>query len=507
MTAIRRIASGSAAAWANILVSTIAQVGLVPVYLGHWNIKYYGVWLAVLAIPSALVILTAAYQDFVGYEFLKIGTRDIGKLHAYFSSAVWCSAVVGVMEFLILAAAVRSGGVRLLLGQMDSAGSNIVLEVEFVVILLLIVWAVFGAVGSVCVRVLAPLGYYPRMAWWGVAASAGTALAPAVAVVFGAGIKGAGVTLFWFVCVYNIFMLRDIQKILRSRGFKMQSPNLRVGIEALWKSQILALARLLETVRSSGLRLILLPLAGAGSVASFSTIRTAANVARTGLGTITGPLLPEMMRVVGERDQVRIEAAFGLVWIVLVAGLAPSVVVLQAFVEPLFIVWTRGQMAFDPALFALFSLGVLAFAWAQPAMTIVTGSNMLRVQLTAAFVASATVAVGTIALVPAIGLLGSGAALLAGELYMAYRFRAAAQKLLEKGGVIWPRRSAKLAALSAWIAATSIAVMVVWPEQKTAAMFVALLMLGANAMSFLRSLPDFARARVSSVVARFRLGR
>ncbi|MFZ1547717.1 MAG: hypothetical protein WAT12_11570, partial [Candidatus Nitrotoga sp.] len=297
-----------------------------------------------------------------------------------------------------------------------------------------------------------------------------------------------------------------IRRILRVVGFGFQAPVFRVGARALWTARILLLTKLFETGRVAGVRLVLLPLAGAANLAALATMQTGANVVIRGLSTVTGPLLPELMRVLKDRDQLRSEAAFTTLWIVLVVVLAPAVVVLQVVAEPLFSIWTRGQIAFDPALFGFLSISVLVLAWSQPAIAIVKGNNLVNAQLVVAGVASGIVLGGMLVLVPVIGILGAGIALLAAELFAAYRFYIVADNWFNTQGMIWPRHSTRLAGYSVWIAAFSISILVGLPDcNKIVVILLAFVFFGINVFFYWRSVPTFARHRLASLVEKIQI--
>ncbi len=84
MSVASRLISGSAASWAQIAITAISQVVLVPVYLSHWSVATYGVWLAIQALISITSTFDFGHQEFLGYEFLRIGRDDRG------SSAGFC---------------------------------------------------------------------------------------------------------------------------------------------------------------------------------------------------------------------------------------------------------------------------------------------------------------------------------------------------------------------------------------------------------------------------------
>jgi O-antigen/teichoic acid export membrane protein len=188
-------------------------------------------------------------------------------------------------------------------------------------------------------------------------------------------------------------------------------------------------------------------------------MRTGANVALQGLNTIVNPMLPDLMRFLHGRDQPRSEAAFATVWIVVVALMAPGVVILQTFIEPFYVFWTQGKITFDPMLFAMLSLGVLVYAVVQPAMAVVIGNNLTKTQFSLAGLAAVTLLGVLCLLVPIIGIIGAAIALLLAEIVAAIGYKIYAQRWLNENDLEWPRRPFYLAVTSVCIAAVSLTCM------------------------------------------------
>ena len=183
-----------------------------------------------------------------------------------------------------------------------------------------------------------------------------------------------GVAIF----AQNVPFYIDLFKLFKKEHIRPSKPSLVLGLSNFRMSLPLLGKSLLENVRQQGVRLLLAPLSGAVGLAAFATMRTGANVALQGLNTICNPILPDLMRFLHDRDQPRSEAAFATIWVVVVALMAPAVVILQTFVEPLYVVWTQGKIPFNPLLFSILSLGVLVYAVVQPAMAIVIGNNLTK---------------------------------------------------------------------------------------------------------------------------------
>ena len=74
-----------------------AHIVLVPAYLSYWDVKTYGVWLAAQGIMSALSMLDMGFQSYMGFEFLRIGPRDLPLM----AKSLWSALVFGISIALI----------------------------------------------------------------------------------------------------------------------------------------------------------------------------------------------------------------------------------------------------------------------------------------------------------------------------------------------------------------------------------------------------------------------
>ena len=141
------------------------------------------------------------------------------------------------------------------------------------------------------VRVLAPFGYYPRMAWWAFLYAIMAAVAPLIAVVMGADLLMASRCIgCWPPLAMPCFSILICSGLLKKERIKFVKPSLALGYSNFRMSLPLLGKSLFENVRQQGVRLVLAPLAGPVGLAAFSTMRTGANVALQGLNTIINPL-------------------------------------------------------------------------------------------------------------------------------------------------------------------------------------------------------------------------
>ncbi|HEX6224174.1 MAG TPA: polysaccharide biosynthesis C-terminal domain-containing protein [Chryseolinea sp.] len=500
MSAAARLISGSVASWAQIAVNIVAQIILVPIYLNYWSVQTYGIWLAIQGIMSALSMLDLGHQNFMGYEFLRIGRQNLPTLSKYFASAVIIGILISIVQVLLTLVFMYTGILPFLLGESGSENATLITSAGVALVLQALLWLLLVTVSGLMVRLLAAFGYFPRTAWWGFLYAIITALAPLIAVVLGADLLTASLALTGTCFIYGIFLYIDLFRAMKRERIRILKPSLPLGYSNFRKSLPLLGKSLFENVRQQGVRLVLAPIAGPAALAAFATMRTGANVALQGLNTIVNPILPDLMRFLHDRDQPRSEAAFSTIWIVVVAVMAPGVVILQLVMEPFFVFWTQGKIPFDPLLFAALSVGVLVYAVIQPAMAVVIGNNLAKLQLGLAAIGALIVFGVLILSVPVIGILGAAVALLLAEIAAAVGYKIYAKRWLRSQQLEWPSRPFRLAVTSVAISAVALLGLVFKPEFKWAVLAVAMLLFAWNFWRYWLVLPSVALESAKNII-------
>ena len=492
MSTAGRLVSASIASWIRIGVTVISQVALVPIYLQRWDHATYGSWLAIQTIYGFMTLCDISHHDFLGFEFLRLGRErkvEIGKI---VSASLPFAFGIGAVQFIVICGIVGMGLQTDLFG-LSPGNAQLASDVGKVLIANSTAWLVFGSVWGILLRAVYPFGYFPRMSWWGVAIVSVTAFAPAIAAALGATLLQAGLTLAIATAVMNLVSMLDIWRLMRREGLRMYPPSLKLGARNFLGACALMVRSVLEILRNQGVRLILSPMVGVAQMATFATIRTGANVALQGIGTVTNPLFPELMRVLVARDQARTEGAFGLIWLVLVGVLIPAVTLLQLFMPALFVSWTRGKMEFDPVLFSTLSVSVLVNALAQPPAAVVRGNNLLRAQLGVTGLASGMMVAGMFLLIPRFGIHVAGFVLLMAEIVSLAGYFWVARDWMSRNQLRWPTTAFMCcigAVIAAWVGTGTAAM---WPGIALSATVVALLVEGVLVLAYWRTLPHLVR--------------
>jgi O-antigen/teichoic acid export membrane protein len=439
------------------------------------------------------------HQNFLAYEFLRLGEANRPVLRKYLWSGLVMGWIISFLQILLILLFIFSGTLGFLLGENGMENESLLRAGGIALFLQGCSWMVFATSPGLVGRALATFGHFPRTAWWSVLGVTITALAPLTAVMMGAGLVITSLVLVAGAALYTTPIYIDFFKLLKKEKLGFVRPSLQIGYKNFKKSLPLLGKSLFENVRQQGVRLVLTPLAGPVGLVAFSTMRTGANVALQGLNTILNPLLPDLMRFLHARDQPRTESAFATIWILVIAIMAPGVVILQVLIEPLYLLWTQNKVSFDPLLFAFLSFGVLVYAVVQPAVAVVIGNNMTKVQLALTTIAAIIVLVFLIISVPIIGIVGAGAALLLAEVVAAAGYKKHAKKWLRQNDLQWPSRAFHIAITALVIAAASLGGLIVAPEFKWLIIAVSMLFFAWNCLRYWKILPQIAKQNAKNI--------
>ncbi|MEZ0485104.1 hypothetical protein [Fibrella aquatica] len=482
---LQRVISGSAAGWLQIIINLVAQLLITPIFLGHWNIEEYGVWLTFSSISSFLQILDIGHQNYVGNRFLILGRDNKEDIEKTLSSALPISFLNIIIQTLLTLVLINTSWFH----DVTVGNEKLANQLKFLLLGQVVIWSLTGSFGGLLTRSLSPFGYYSRFAWWQTLTQSVVTLFPLLTVIRGGSVLEAGSLMFAGNLTVNLAIFYDVKRIFKIESILLHRPLVKTGLLNYKKSLLLTFKAVLEMFRQQGIRMILSPISGVSGMTAFATMRTGANVAMQGLGTITNPILPELARFLRERDQQKSESAFSTIWVVLILLMAPAVVLLQAFISPLFLIWTNGQVAFNPLLFSALSMTVLLYALSQPAIAVINSNNLLKPQLIVSFSAMVVVIIGMFTLVPLIGIVGAGFSLLLAEFVAALYYQYFAKAWLNRNGLSWPSMSYFMAIVSVLLSSLFMLILVFKPTHTWIILISYLPFLLMNVWFYLKSLP------------------
>lgn len=409
----RRALHGSIAGVVAFAVNLLAALLLVPVLLEAWGTERYGLWLALQSLFGVLVTLDTGHHTFVGNELLRLYPTDRGAARATLAAGLFGALLLGALELCVLAGLVLGGALPWALGSPDRPLAP---DAGAAFALLIAGWVVQGAAGGIWVRLYPAAGQYARSVWWGVAQRLLQTLVIVAAVWFGAGILGAVLASTLAAIAYALCSFADARSRFGELYPFWRGASLRRTLANLGRSLVVTACALTVQLSQHGVIFALSSRVGLGVVPAFTTTRTLSNVFVQAAGVVTGPLLPEMVRLAVLGKQLELAGLMRAIWLVTGAPVNLGLCLGMPLFAPLYAAWTGGAMAFDGELFAWLGLAISLRCFGAPFTALISGLNALKAQVWCALGQSLALVIGLVAAVPALGLRGAGLAVALAEL-------------------------------------------------------------------------------------------
>jgi len=463
MSTLRRLASGNLATVSAMVVNIAVQLVLLPVYLKFWDAERYGLWLVLNAATSLLGLADQTHQDFVGFECMRQPAHDRVSRSRILSDAIPVIVIVGGIELLLLGAVLASPWAR---GLVHATSTTLARDFRLSLFGLMVVWSVSQNFAGTIGRVLGSVGHFATGAWWGVVVMIATNAAPALAVSCGANFLVAAAVLGGVIVAIDLLVYRHYFIIMKRLGLILVRPDLRAGFARYGRSLLLSFAAILEFMQQTGFRLVLLPLLGVVRLVQFATLRTVANVAQQGVGTLINPTAPELMRFIAAKEGDKSAAVLvGMIYATVIF-ICPGLIALQLVGQLLFTTWTLHKVPFDATAFGVLSATVMVFGLSQPSRAIVRGNNLVAAQAMVSVATAIILALTAILATPRFGVLGAACALLLAELARSGANIAICARWMRRAGLAFPARAMASAGLFVALTIATILAMAAAPSLK-----------------------------------------
>ncbi|MDO6712886.1 hypothetical protein Q4567_19285 [Aliiglaciecola sp. 2_MG-2023] len=499
-TATSRIFSASIANWVGIGVSLITQIVFVPVFLNHWSAETYGVWLLILTFQGFAILIQGAHRDFVYHESLKLGRQNIDEAILQLSSALPIVALTSSFVFFVVYLQFEFTIIDTPFGITQSLEQDFLFSVMVLAFVLLVSGHYYGFLQGPIIL----LGYYPFITWLQVIKVFVTSIVPVFIVVLGGDLIDAAIGLAVTTFFVNLIATYLVLNLYKKENLKFSKPNFKLGLKQFTNSAWVLTRYASDIFRQDGIRFFLMNSGGATGVTQFATNRTVANLAKKGMTSLTGPILPELMRYINERKQLEIQASLALLWLMLCFVIAPSFIILQLFVEPLFEIWTAGAIEFHPMLFSVFSSSILMMILGQPAGSILSGNNLFKVQLAISLIALAGLILTIYFFSQTLGVLSAGLSLLVAETVVMSLSVWKANNWMTSKQLNWPWKYFLLSFLSVGLTVISLLLIADGLVITMSVPFILFLQF-AIAIKFWQLMPSLAKEKVYNLLNKLRI--
>ncbi len=410
----RRALHGSVAGTALFAANVLSALLLVPVLLGAWGAERYGLYLALQSLFALWITLDTGHQTYVGNELLRLQPSDRSAAQVMLASGLLGAVLLGGLELAAAGVLVAAGGLPWALGQ---PAGDLPPDAVAAFALLVLSWVVQGSAGGVWARLYPAGGQYARSVWWGVAYRVLATLVVVVAVCLGAGILGAVLVTAVMTLAYALCSWFDARARFAALYPFWRGASLRLSLQSLGRSLVLTACAAAAQLQQHGVILLLAASAGLLVVPAFTTTRTLANVFVQAASIVTGPLMPEMVRLRGLGEHDKLADTVRAIWLVTGAPVNLGLCLGLPVYRPLYEAWTGRAMAFDAELFAWLALAISLRCFGAPFSALIAGMNALRAQVWAALAQSVVVLASVWLFLPLLGLRAAGLSVALGELF------------------------------------------------------------------------------------------
>ena len=497
MSTVKNIFLGTISSWISVGTGIVTQLVFTTIALSWWTVDDFGLWLALLVIPTLFTIPDCAFHVYMEGEFLKLGKNNPEQVSQLMSDGLIVAFLIALVELLVVLSLVYFEVFARICG-LETSDPR-VLVCNFFAIGNAIIWLAFGAIPGLCSRMLVAIGYFTRVTYWGTASILLFSLVPTVVVCVGGKVSHVAVASVVVRLAYAIAFSIDCLALCRIEKIRYVQPILANSFTYWRRSLILVTEGMSEQLRQQGIRFLLAPFSGSVGVASFVTTRSGANLALQSLNVVGGPVVPQIMRYIREKDQVRLEGMLGWLYLFTLTFFFPVVIGLQLLLPIIFPFWTRGKIEFDPVLCGALLTSLIVYSCAQPAIVIVRSNNLLIPQLSIGVIVGVSTVVSFLMLANTFGVSAAAFAILIADLIASTSYICIANRWLPSKHLCWPWATFKWV-LTGAAAAVGILIATIF-QHHTCSIPVGLCLVGVWLISvyqFLLSLPVLVRQKMNS---------
>ncbi|MDX1408796.1 MAG: hypothetical protein R3330_11700, partial [Saprospiraceae bacterium] len=494
---------GSIAKSIQFIVYFANRILLVPVFLIYWGAEKYGVWITLFSIYNLLLAIDAGHCQYISNEFNKCFHTEKEKAKSLLGSGVRIIYLSGLLQLILISAVLLLGGMDLLFAETAIEPTSIYKGI----IALLIYRMCIGSLKGMILRIIYPTGRIDRALHIGTGEKI---IEVGVLAVGGFAQLEVHEVCYLFAVtkgMYAIWMLILLRRWLPEFFPWWRRGTVREGLRNYFLSMALTVNHFVEKVTTDGLNILVSGILGPLLVPVLTTTRTIAALATRITIIILTPLQPELTRYHVTNQLHKVIESIKANWFLTGIVLNAPFILLAYVIQPLYAIWTGGEIEFDASLYIATVISVLLLNYGAGYIYYLRAINHIRGLMTITFIRSGLLLVSSILLVREMGLVGVGVALLLTELVTAIVLpEHIVSKVLRKHALSFGVRGKMLALGSVGVTAVFLA-LDTYVIQSLFMGIGAVLALAALTIAQWKNLDTAVRTRLISVVGIKRLQR
>lgn len=374
----RRSARVSFVTGLSTIVTIVTQLIAVPICLHYWGEVAYGRWLALFSTFMLLRSLDAGFTLYVGNKLNYLYHVDGAALHKHLASALVGIIVISALQLAVVGGALAFDPVASYLGITHHVGAY---SGQLGLLILIVSWVLTGSYLGIVHRLLVPTGLMYQAAWWAMIFQIMQFLAIIVAAFLKLSVLQTSIlfaTAQFFIYVASALYIRHRlpEYLPWLRGM-----DIVTGLKDLANAQMLAASLFMQQGSTNGMLLMVSSLAGHGAVPMFATIRTLANFWTSVTTVLTGPLLPDIVRLHVKGEKYKLFALNQAFWMIVGSFVSLAVLLTYPLMPYVYGLWTTHAIALDRSLLCLMLASVVVANAGALVSLHLNGINSLRIIL------------------------------------------------------------------------------------------------------------------------------
>lgn len=410
-----RALSGSLVGFTNLGVMIAQSILLVPVLIHYWGREPYGVWLSVIALGTMVTTLDGGHQQFLLNKFnMRFPVDGAAGIREDLADGLRMALALGGIQALVAVGMVLFGISDRLFG--GEANTEMLSLANTAFIIFAFSWWLRGSVSGVLAKLFVCRGDYTRSQIWSIWNQFSRLGSITLSAILSFDIAITMLIFCLISTVNSACMFVDIWRRYPDFTPWWRGGSIRRGVRNLRRSVVLTANGLLQQFSLSGLVILIGAIKGPVIVPAFTTIRTFSNLYAQVTNVFLAPLAPDLSRFHVNNEPEKLVSAFAVCWLINGILINLTIILSLIFIEPLYLFWTRGEIAFSLPLYLTVSFSVVLLSFGAPIVAYLKAINSLGPLLSITIARGLLVFGGAAFLVPIYGLSGAGMALLIAEI-------------------------------------------------------------------------------------------
>ena len=342
----------------SFVISLLSAFITVPILLSKWGNETYGVWLALFAGYTMLQSLDNGHINYVGNKLNVLYHKDILASQKVLGSSLLISFILGSVQLLIAFVLIFTNKLKVVFGINVLAAQSATLNTGLIILLL--VWIIFGSFGGILHRLMIPVGLMYQSQWWGILYSFTQLLSIIITVISGGSILDVCIVYALVQAfVYTLTFIYIKNKIpLFFPWWKLK--DWKTAFSNFGKSLVLTINNIIQQLGNSGLILFIANLFSVATIPVFTTLRTITNSAGSITNVFITSLVPDLVRYHANGEGRKVLATQNANWFITGSIINLGILIIMPFIEALYVLWTKGHLGFNFQLF-LFLVASISF--------------------------------------------------------------------------------------------------------------------------------------------------